>query len=403
MSPHRVPALAIVFGLVLATPVALSFAAERALAIPAPREVQRSFDAVCDRARPSVVTVVGLRTHASLRVDRDGRPRPARTIASGVVIDARGHVLTTASAVRECDGVLVRLADGRSLEAVLLGFDDASDVALLELPIRSVPHARLAPDGATELGDWVAAVAQPARGMPAQSLGTVRRRYDQPMGSLLMVTNAVYPGYGGGALLNRRGEVAGLIIGRADAAPEDWAEAPEPGAEASFAVASEDLRTLLDHLERYGRVRRGFLGVRMAQGEVVDAQHPDDPFKIGVRVQEVVAGSPAERAGLRAGDLIVGWNGETLQSPEDLMRRVEGCAPGTLGRLVWVRDENRYDGSILIEVKPDDELLASPEVAPQGPSRGTMDHERSERELLDRVHTLRSKASSADSTRRSPG
>ncbi len=368
---------------------------------PVSPEIRENFEAVCARARPSVVTVVGLRGHANLRVDSEGKPRPARTLASGIVIDDRGHIVTTASAVRDCDAVRVRLADGRTVAAVLVGRDDASDVALLEVPVRELPFARLAPNGATGPGDWVAAVGQAAADQPPSSLGTVRRRYEQPMGSLWLVSNPVYPGYGGGALINAQGEVAGLIIGRAEVAPEDWPEAPEPGGAASFAVASEDLRTLVDQLQRYGRVRRGFLGVRMAQGEVVDAQHPDDPFKIGVRVQEVLPGSPADRVGLLPGDLVVGWNGETLASPEDLMRRVEAVEPGTSARLVWVRNDDRHDGTITIDAKPDDELLASPGV-PALPRAGASDAERSQRELLDRVRQLRSKVS-ADSTRRPPG
>jgi serine protease DegS len=372
------------------------------LATPAPPEIQQCFDGVCATAAPTVVPVVGLRGHDGLRVDHAGRPRAGRTLASGVVIDARGHVLTTASVVRDCDAVRVRLSDGRTVEAVLVGRDDATDTALLEIPIHSLPHAKLAPDGQTTPGDWVVAVGRPGGTAPPPSLGTVRRRYEQPMGSLLLVTNALYPGYSGGALLNKKGEMAGLLIGPAEVAPEDWAEAPEPGASASFAVASEDVRTLVDHLERYGRVQRGFLGVRMAQGEVVDAQHPDDPFKIGVRVQEVLPGSPAHRVGLQPGDLIVGWNGETLASPEDLMRRVEGCAPGSTARLVWVRNDDRHDGTLVMDVKPDDDLLASPGVpALRAPGTST-DPARDQRELLDRVQQLRSKAS-ADSTRRPPG
>jgi S1-C subfamily serine protease len=382
-----------------ATTAATTAAPARATTVP--HDIQKSFDAVCEKARASVVTVVGLRGHAGLRVDSDGKPRPARTLASGVVIDAKGHVVTTASAVRDCDAVRVRLADGRNVAAVLVGRDDASDVALLELPVRELPHASLAANGSTAAGDWVAAVGQAGADQPPSSLGTVRRRYDQPLGSLLLVSNAVYPGYGGGALLNRKGEVAGLIIGRAEVSPEDWPEAPEPGGAASFAVASEDLKTLVEHLERYGRVQRGFLGVRMAQGEVVDAQHPDDPFKIGVRVQDVLPGSPADRVGLVAGDLIVGWNGETLASPEDLMRRVEACTPGTNARLVWVRNDDRHDGTLVIEAKPDEELLASPSAPALRPGEAG-DAERTQKELLDRVQQLRSKAS-ADSTRRPPG
>jgi S1-C subfamily serine protease len=394
-------ALAFGFALVVAAS-AVGTLATKASGAAAPGDVKKSFDAVCERARPTVVTVVGLRGHAGLRVDPDGKPRPARTLASGVIIDDKSHVLTTASAVRDCDAVRVRLSDGRTVEAVLIGRDDASDVALLELPLHSLPHARLADDGTTTLGDWVCAVGRAAADQPPTSLGTVRRRYDQPLGSLLLVSNEVYPGYGGGALFNAKGEMAGLIIGRAEVSPEDWPEAPGPGDAASFAIASEDLRTLVDHLERYGRVQRGFLGVRMAQGEVVDSQHPDDPFKIGVRVQEVLPGSPAHRVGLQPGDLIVGWNGETLSSPEDLMRRVEACVPGTTARLVWVRSDDRHDGTIVIDAKPDDDLLASPgapALRPNDPS----DAARSQKELMDRVQQLRSKASADSSTRRPPG
>jgi membrane-associated protease RseP (regulator of RpoE activity) len=186
----------------------------------------------------------------------------------------------------------------------------------------------------------------------------------------------------------------------------------------SFALAGDDLRTLVDHLARYGHVRRGFLGVRMVQGEVVDATHPDDPFKIGVRVEEVVAGSPAALVGLRAGDLIVGWNGETLASPEDLMRRVEGSAPGARAQLVWVRGDDRLDGSLVVGAKPDDELLATPGPAIGGvpgtglaptppPAAGGAQlpelRPDGSPNLMDRVRGVKKTGASPDTARRAPG
>jgi S1-C subfamily serine protease len=258
--------------------------------VPVPPGVNRSFEAACARARKSVVTVVGQREHEDLR---RGQGRPTRSLASGVVIDGRGHVVTAASVVRDCDRIQVRLPDGRAVNAILLGVDDASDVALLELPVTDVPALRWASEPAAPVGAWVAAVGQ-GNFSAAQgpNLGTVQRRYEQPLGSLLLLTNEVFPGYSGAPAINSKGELIGLVIGRLSEPPADWSE----GDNASFAVAADDLKTVLDHLERYGRVRRGFLGVRMAQGEVVDSSRPGDPFKIGVRVEEVLAGSPAAQA-----------------------------------------------------------------------------------------------------------
>jgi serine protease Do len=372
-----------------------------------------AFDQACTRARRSLVTVLGTRSHESLRTDASGRVLPARSLASGVVIDGQGHVVTTASAVRGCDAVSVRLADGRELQAILVGADEASDVALLRLPVRDAPHVTLAAVGSDAVGQEVAALG-PGRGQsPRESYGVVRRCYEQPLGSLLLLTNPVYPGWSGGPALNARGEMVGLVIGRLAEAPEDWTEAGDATAPPSFAIASDDLRTLVAHLASYGRVRRGFLGVRMVQGEVVDADHPTDPFKIGVRAEAVLPGSPAEQVGVRAGDLIVGWNGETLQSPEDLMRRVEGSPPGTVAQLVWVRNDERFEGRLVVGSKPDEELLAAPPRASAtasgaaattaGPATDSSGHTPGAQDLLERVRTLRARGAAADTSRVHPG
>jgi S1-C subfamily serine protease len=371
----------------------------------APAGPGRSLDAACVRARRSVVTVLGLRTHEGLRSPEDGVPRPMRSLASGFVIDHHGHIVTAASVVRDCDRIQVRFEDGRTATAMLLGTDEASDIALLEVPITDVPALRWAPEPSAPVGSWVAAVGPGAMrpgtggsgaGVAAQpSFGTVQRRYEQPLGSLLLLTNEVFPGFSGAPAVNARGELVGLVVGRLADAPADWISSEGETAGTSFALAADDLKTVLEHLERYGRVRRGFLGVRMVQGEIVDSSHPDDPFKIGVRVEDVLPGSPAAQVGLRAGDLVVGWNGETLASPEDLMRRVEGSPPGTIAALVWVRADERIDGSLVVGAKPDDELLATPGSPAAGGSILPEDRARSNEELLERVRTLRSRGPGA--------
>jgi len=376
----------------------------------APPEIARAFAPVCARALRSVVSVLGLREVGG-ESGPDGPapgPRPAMSLSSGVVVDRRGHVVTSASVVRDCERIQVRLADGRTMPAVLLGSDEASDVALLEIPVTDVPPLRWAPPGSDLAGVWVAAIGQSVGGHPRSSLGVVRRRYAQPLASLLLLTNAVFPGFSGAPAVNARGELVGIVIGPLADAPADFDDAKDGGG-SSFALAGDDLHTLIAHLERYGHARRGFLGVRMVQGEVVDTTHPDDPFKIGVRVEEVLAGSPAAQAGLRPGDLVVGWNGETLSSPEDLQRRVESVPPGTKAALVWVRGDDRFDGSLVVGAKPDDELLATP--GGGGPPPGAANAQlpelrpQSNPYLLERVRSMRSRGgASADTVRRThPG
>jgi len=296
--------------------------------------------------------------------------------------------------VRDCDAIAVRLDDGRELPAMLLGLDEDSDVALLSVPASDLIPLRLAPAGLDPVGQPVSAIGSGVGDNPRVSYGAVRRIYAKPLGSLLLLSNDVYPGSSGGAALNARGELVGMVIGRLAEVPPDWADAPSGGA-AAFAVHADDLRTLIAHLENYGVVRRGFLGVRMVQGEIGDAERPGTPFQIGVRVEDVLPGSPAARVGLRAGDLVVGWDGETLQSPEDLMRHVEGSPPGTIVPLGGVRDEERHAGRRGGGARPDDDRRAPP-AAPGAPGGGdSLREAKTREELLERVRTLRARAPGA--------
>jgi serine protease Do len=383
--------------------VAVATIAGAALAFAAPAPAR--LDAAIARARASTVTVLGLRTHESLREDPSGKPRAPRSLAAGFVFDAKGHVVTVASAVRDCDEVWVRLADGRERSAMLVGLDETLDIALLQLAEPGLAPLRLAPATVDAVGQSVAVLGPGVGPNARETRGRVHKRYERPLGSLLLLDNPVYPGFSGAPAVNEKGELLGVIIGHLTEAPPDWADAPLGVGNASFAVAGADLRTIVSHLERYGQVRRGWLGVRMVQGEVVDQNRPGDPYRIGVRVEEVLAGSPAAQLDLRVGDLVVGWNGETLQSPEDLMRRVEGSPPGTIVPLVWVRDDERREGRLVVGARPDSELLATP--ANGGAAHGAdsvrqgLDRER----LLERMRTLRGLAPGAasDTSRGRPG
>src|SRR5882672_730890 len=119
-----------------------------------PPEIVRAFAPVCARALRSVVSVLGLREVGG-ESGPDGPasgPRPAMSLSSGVVVDHHGHVVTSASVVRDCERIQVRLADGRTMPAALLGTDEASDVALLEIPVTDVPPLPWAAPGSDAAG-----------------------------------------------------------------------------------------------------------------------------------------------------------------------------------------------------------------------------------------------------------
>jgi len=348
--------------------------------------------------RNSIVTVLGVRSHETLRTDASGKSRRGRSLASGVVVDAKGRIVTVATAVRDCDAIVVRAADGREFPAMLLGLDEDTDVALLQVPTDDLTALRYAIPGSDPVGQPVAVLGSGVGGHPKESAGEVRRTFPRPLGSLLLLSNPVYPGTSGGAAVNAHGELVGLIVGSLAETPADWTDAPQGAA--SFAVRSDDLKTIVGQLERFGAVRRGFLGVRMTQGEIVDAERPGEAYKIGVRAEEVLVGGPAAHVGLRPGDLIVGWNGETLQSPEDLMRRVEGSPPGTIVPLVWVRNDERHEGKLVVGARPDAELLATPAAA--GAAIDSAREAQSREQLLEKVRTLRAKPPGAADSSRTP-
>jgi serine protease Do len=218
----------------------------------------------------------------------------------------------------------------------------------LELP--SVPLA--AKPGAS--GDWVIALGSSYRSAPTQSVGTVAMRFAEPGTSLLQLTNEVYPGNSGGAALNSRGELLGLVQGELGApeAPGKRERAERRPGGMSFAIPVEDIVPFLDGLAKHGRVRHGMLGVSTRSVFVNGAGGPSDRVPIGALVEVVAPNGPAARLGLKKGDLIVAFNGEKVEYSEQLARWVAVAGPASEVKLVWVRDELGREGRTRLDEAP---------------------------------------------------
>ncbi|GAB3735458.1 Do family serine endopeptidase [Luteimonas pelagia] len=309
-------------------------AAPVAAALPTAVEGQPlpSLAPMLQRVTPAVVSV---QTEQRIRVSPFGndpyfrrmfpeltQERINRSLGSGVIVDAgRGLVLTNHHVIEGAEAVSVTLADGRTVDATFVGSDPDTDVALMRIPpdaIADGAEVRLADSDSLRVGDFVVAVGNPfgiGQTVTSGIVSAVGRSGLRGLGfqNFIQTDASINPGNSGGALVNLRGELVG--INTASFNPQGSA-AGNIGL--GFAIPSNLARNILGQLMDGGVVRRGALGVdtrpldaRLAAGLGVDAAR-------GAVVTRVHAGSGAEAAGLRPGDVVVAANGERIDGPADL-------------------------------------------------------------------------------------
>ncbi len=281
-----------------------------------------------------------------------GGPPVQQGAGSGSIIDPRGRVLTNHHVIAEALSIQVRLEDGRSFRARVLGSDPLTDLALLELEgvEGELPYVKLGDSDALRVGDYVVAIGNPFGLASSVSAGIIsaRERNIQagPYDDFLQTDAAINPGNSGGPLFNLRGEVVGVntaIVGG--------------GTGIGFAVPSRMAKLLLPQLEE-GVVRRGWLGV------AVQDLTPELAAALGVKVEkgavvsEVTPDTPAAKAGLKADDVIIRLDGEAVESAGALTRAVGFMPPGKELSLTVVRDGEETKQQLTLGERPDLEGVA---------------------------------------------
>jgi S1-C subfamily serine protease len=250
-------------------------------------------------------------------------PRTERGQGSGFVYQADGLVLTNAHVVERTSKVTVGLQDGRRIPGTVVGMDKLTDLAVVRLDGKGPwPTAPLGNSDTLEVGEWAIAVGNPfgldntvTMGIisnlnrNAAKLGITDKRLD-----LIQTDAAINPGNSGGPLLNAEGEVIGI----------NTLVRTGPGAGLGFAIPINRAREIARQLAASGRVRHPMIGIGM------DVVRPGDGTGLsrGVRVASVVAGGPAQRAGLRQGDVVVSANGVQMLQPSQLIAAVEKAGVG---------------------------------------------------------------------------
>ena len=271
---------------------------------------------------------------------------PHEGSGSGFVIDPAGYILTNHHVIDGADRVTVTLSDGRALRATVVGADPAIDVALLRVtsdtPLTAAP---LGKSGALRVGEWVCAIGNPLGYVHSVTVGVVsflgRKLFDQSLDEYIQTDAAISFGNSGGPLINEHGQVVGITTAISVQA-----------ASIGFAVPIDQVMEVLPQLRESGRVSRGFIGVVLANVTKPLARALRLATDHGALVEDVSAGTPAERAGLRPYDVIVAVDGQPVRSDDALIRAVAVRLPGALARLEVWRDGAVRDVTVKLTERP---------------------------------------------------
>ena len=283
-------------------------------------------------------------------------PDRERGQGSGVVINKDGLVLTNAHVVERVDNVSVTLADGTICDGQVLGTDPVTDLALVK--IEESTFSSFAPLGNSEdleVGDWAIALGTPYGLEKTVTLGIVSslHRDINSLGfsdkrlDLIQTDAAINPGNSGGPLINSNGEVIGI----------NTLVRSGPGAGLGFAIPINLAKNVSDQLLKNGEVIHPYLGVQLVSlNPKIAKEHNDDPNSIfqlpernGALIQSVIPNSPAEKAGLRRGDLVIAAENISIEEPKALLDEVEKAQIGK----VFLLNVLRENKEIQINIKPE--------------------------------------------------
>lgn len=286
------------------------------------------------------------------------REAPRRGAGSGFIFEASGYILTNHHVVDRAERLTVKLADGRSLRARVVGTDPDTDVAVIKVEDgRPLPVAPMGDSRRLRVGDWVCAIGNPLGYEHTLTVGVVsylgRKLFDMSLDDYIQTDAAINFGNSGGPLINARGEVVGINAAISSRASN-----------IGFAVPINTATVNLEQMKARGRVIRGYIGVTLREVDA-DLQQSLRLPAHGALVEDVADRSPAERAGIRTYDVIVAIDNLPVRSNDDLIRTVAAREPGRSVQVRFVRDGREQYVTVRLTERPG--RGASEDVADGGP------------------------------------
>jgi serine protease Do len=293
-------------------------------------------------------------------------PQTFRTEArgSGFIIDASGYVVTNNHVIDGANKITVKLADGRTFAAKLVGTDKDTDVALLKLDgVRNLPTVAFGDDHQLRVGDWVVAVGNPFGLGGTVTAGIVssigRDIGNGPYTDYLQIDAPINQGNSGGPTF----DVSGRVVGMNTAI-----FSPSGGSVGiGFAIPASTIHMIVDQLKDHGSISRGWLGVQIQSLTPEMANSIGAPDTKGAIVANVVNNSPAAKAGMKQGDVIVEVDGNGIIDSRDLTRKVALVPAGSHVDFTVIRDGRKQNVSVTIGKR--DEQVTSNEASPRSGAR----------------------------------
>src|ERR1700674_5499108 len=351
-----------------------SFAGTNAtkLVVPDPIPSASSFSGIVNRVEPAVVNIATTqvleRKNTKKRrpqqqfdqddpmqdfFDRffdgrpDGPPQAERSLGSGVIVDKRGYILTNNHVVEQATKIQVQLnGDATRYTAKLVGVDEDTDLAVIKIDAsKELPIAKLGNSDGVQVGDWVLAIGSPFGLQATVTAGIISAKDRGGIGHqfqrFLQTDAAINPGNSGGPLVDLAGQVIGIntaiITGSL-------------GYEGvGFALPSTTAINVYDQIIKQGRVTRGSIGVSFQEElstNAITLKSLGAPY--GVVIEGVEPGSPAEKAGLKGGDVITSVNGQAVKTGNDLVNPIAQAPIGSKVKLTYIRDRSQKEANATV-------------------------------------------------------
>ncbi len=290
-------------------------------------------------------------------------PSPQEGMGSGVIITKDGYILTNNHVVEggEKGSITVTLYDGKEFKAKLIGRDKLTDLAVVKIDANNLPVARFGNSDELQVGQWVLAIGNPlglsltvTAGIVSalsRNIGIIRDSYG--VENFIQTDAAINPGNSGGPLVNLYGEVVG--INTAIASRTGYYQGY------GFAIPINLARKVAEDIIKYGKVRRGVLGVQISQLDEATAKGFGLDKPRGILVQDVISGSAAEEAGIKAGDIILECDGKEVNKPGELQEIIARKRPGDKVNLKIYRDGKTLELTATLKPRKEDEEVAKAE------------------------------------------
>ena len=362
--------LGVLFVLSTLRPDLLSWNARPTVEVVTTREAPveaplRSMGSFSDAAKKAMPTVVNIYTSKEINVPRhpfmddpvfrhffgdqfDAQKRRSSSLGSGVLVSAKGYILTNHHVVEAADEIEVALADTRRAKATIVGTDPETDIAVLKIDLGNLPVITFAQSDQARVGDMVLAIGNPFGVGQTVTFGIIsalgRHMGISTFEDSIQTDAAINPGNSGGALVDINGSLLGI---------NNAIYSPTGGSQGiGFAIPSRLAKQVMEQIIETGVVTRGWVGIGVQDMTPELAESLKLPKLNGALITEVVNGSPADKAGLKPGDFLVGVENKAVTDYASTLTLISALKPGTTAPLKVIRANGELEFMVSVGKRP---------------------------------------------------